>query len=468
MKPSKAKDSYHILFVLRSYWWFDSLRSFFQALQARGCRITVLFDQSASEKQSLRDMRFLSSDIPGITMEWARRSKKVKRIVFHARELLSFRRYLLTPSQDSFYRERWRRYVHQWARSVLKYRWGEAALKWRLSGVLLRLPEKLFQPYAELVSHLRELSPDAVVATPMNMRFSTADLEYIKAAKSINIPTVLPVASWDNLTNKGLVHVIPDLVLIWNNTQREEAIRNHQIPAERMRIVGSMYFDRWFIQLKPSTSREEFCSKFGMNPGVPFFLYLGSSSAAADDESWLIEEIRARMNKSENLDIRMAGIVIRPHPSHFEIYRRLEGRPGIFIVPGLQNIKSVSRDIALYFDTVEHSAAVIEGGNTSAMIEVLIMDKPGIVVLTEGHRQEHVLHFQQFIRENVLEVTKLDKVCGGLEQIIRGVDTHRDERHSFVKNYIRPRGIKIPAAEHAADELESLLASRRPIPVSAN
>ena len=40
--------------------------------------------------------------------------------------------------------------------------------------------------------------------------------EYVRAARARGIRTVLCVGSWDNLTNKGLIHGPLDLVTVWN------------------------------------------------------------------------------------------------------------------------------------------------------------------------------------------------------------------------------------------------------------
>jgi hypothetical protein len=57
---------------------------------------------------------------------------------------------------------------------------------------------------------LEAYRPDVVVASPFIFPASK-ELEYIKAAKALSIPTVGAVLSWDNLTSKGTFHVIPDV-----------------------------------------------------------------------------------------------------------------------------------------------------------------------------------------------------------------------------------------------------------------
>ncbi len=50
------------------------------------------------------------------------------------------------------------------------------------------------------------------------------------APRPRGIRTALMVHSWDNLTNKGLIHEAPDLVIVWNEAQAREAIELHGVP----------------------------------------------------------------------------------------------------------------------------------------------------------------------------------------------------------------------------------------------
>jgi hypothetical protein len=41
------------------------------------------------------------------------------------------------------------------------------------------------------------------------------------------ISSVLGVGSWDHLTTKGLIHEMPDRIVVWNELQRTEAAELH-------------------------------------------------------------------------------------------------------------------------------------------------------------------------------------------------------------------------------------------------
>src|SRR4029079_1281888 len=104
---------------------------------------------------------------------------------------------------------------------------------------------------------LREERPDVLVITPL-IKLASRQPEFVKSAKASGIPVVYPVFSWDNLSTKGLVHVQPDAVLVWNDRQRTEAVEMHQVPDDRIVVTGASRFDEFFA-MTPQTSRDEFC-----------------------------------------------------------------------------------------------------------------------------------------------------------------------------------------------------------------
>ena len=98
------------------------------------------------------------------------------------------------------------------------------------------------------------------------------------------------MASWDNLTNKGRVQLVPDRVVLWNDFQKHEAVEMHDIPAERIVVTGAQLYDEWFAR-KPTRDYETFCRTFGFDPSKPMILYCGSSIFIARDEVEFVRRV---------------------------------------------------------------------------------------------------------------------------------------------------------------------------------
>ena len=152
-------------------------------------------------------------------------------------------------------------------------------------------------PLSERVQRfVRDEHPDVVLVTPHLMPAST-DVHYARSAAATGVPTAICVASWDNLSSKQLLRVVPDLVTVWNDTQKEEATGLHGVPADRVVSTGAQCFDHWFgWQPRP---REQFCARVGLDPSKPYIVYLGgalfpTSMIEADYCRRWIEAVRAR------------------------------------------------------------------------------------------------------------------------------------------------------------------------------
>src|SRR4030095_1382197 len=139
---------------------------------------------------------------------------------------------------------------------------------------------------AALVEYLRGLDPDVIVVTPLVARGPSGvqQTQVVKAARRAGIPVALAVGSWDHLSSKGLIRVAPDLVILWNETQKDEATRMHGVPADRVLVTGAQAFDSWFGRA-PSLSRDAFLSRVQLPTGRPMLLYVGSSRGIA--KAWV-------------------------------------------------------------------------------------------------------------------------------------------------------------------------------------
>ena len=133
---------------------------------------------------------------------------------------------------------------------------GSRWARWRpvraLMQALLRRAEASLPPSTRVGAVLcARQRPDAVVITPLIGVVGSSQPDYLRAARRAGIPTAVAVWSWDHLTSKALIRDLPDRVIVWNQTQRDEAMRLHGVPADRIAVTGAQCFDHWF-ERRPS------------------------------------------------------------------------------------------------------------------------------------------------------------------------------------------------------------------------
>jgi hypothetical protein len=312
-------------------------------------------------------------------------------------------------------------------------------------------------PSARITDYIRDQRPDVVLVSPL-IELASPLLDYLKAARALGIRTGICVASWDNLTSKGLLRFVPERVFVWNETQRREAVELHGIPADRVVATGAARFDDWFAQA-PSSSREAFLEHVGLDPDQPYLLYLCSSVFVAPDERsfvdrWL-QALRGRLGD--------VGLIVRPHPKRAEPWADADlGRQAVVWPRRTGDPDAETR--AGFYDSIAHSAGVV-GANTSAMIEAAIAGAPVYTLLAPEFNQTETIHFHYLRTEQggFLHVAEsmeehLDQLAAGLEHEAEESDRAR----SFVASFVRPGGIDRSATDLYADAIEELGALPRP------
>lgn len=344
---------------------------------------------------------------------------------------------------------------------------ADAALAERLQGRLARLEEAIptSRPVTRFVAAQR---PDVVVASPV-IEFASSQVEYLKSARRLGVPTGICVASWDNLTGKGLLRFMPDRVLVWNAVQQRELEEMHGIPADRVVLTGAQRFDEWFDR-RPSTSSGEFKRKVGLDPDAPYVLYLCSSPFIAPNEVDFVRRWIAAVRGRDSEQLRRTGVLVRPHPQNGRQWRGVDlssfGNAAIWPPEGAQPDGGDAR--ADYFDSLAHCACVV-GINTSGLIEAGIAAKSVLTILDGDFAgtQEGTLHFHYLRWENggPLHVARdLDEHLPQLERALARDRADADQVAGFVRSFCRPHGLDQRAAPLVAAAIEELgaIPRRRP------
>jgi hypothetical protein len=335
---------------------------------------------------------------------------------------------------------------------------GEPAHR-RIVGALAAV-ERAIPTSGEVDAYLRRRRPDAVLVTPA-IEFASTQVEYVKSARAAGIPSGVAVASWDNLTGKGLIRVLPDRVYVWNRTQVKEAEELHGVPPGATIATGAAKFDEWF-ERRPQWTREELAARAGLAPGGPYALYVCSSSFIAPDEVGFVREWIARLRADERPALRELKVLVRPHPQNAAQWHDVDlsdlGNVSVWPRAGAQPDSGDAR--ADFFESLAHSSAVV-GINTSALLEAAILGKSVLVPLAPQFdgTQQGTLHFRYLLHGNggFLHVASTfddhaDQLAGALEQ----GDDHAAQTRRFVESFLRPHGLDRPAAPILAQELERL------------
>lgn len=310
---------------------------------------------------------------------------------------------------------------------------------------------------------INDIVPDVVIISPHN-KIPQTDIEYIKASKAYKIPTAIVPLSWDNLTSKGLINVIPDIFLAWNNGQVIAANKYHGMPYSKMAVVGAPVFDNWFnfkTKEGPKNTINDFLvKKVGLKKGTKYILYLGSAKNITGDESWLINQILVKLDESKNQNLGDLMLLVRPHPANTSFINTLN-HPKCIVYPKAGSLPSYKKAREEMYYSI-NSAICVVGVNTSGMFDSIINNAITIALCVDAYEdtQKNTLHFKELVDFKCIEVADntnilMDKIY----EIMNGQDKTAIKRDEFIKTFIRPRGIKFSAGKNVIEELENIVSN---------
>ena len=452
-----------VLFLARHFTYFRNYESVIAELARRGHQLHLAAEREEDlggremVERLAREYQGVSFGwVPGREDRWASFATKLRMTIDYLRYFEP--EYAGTPKLRARAKQR----VPRLGLWLLATAGAKMSVSRRVTRMALLACERAIPRCATMDAFLRGQSPDVVLLTPLIGLVASPQLDYLQSARALAYPTALCVWSWDHLSSKAILRNIPDRVLVWNETQREEAMTLHAVPPARVVVTGAQCFDQWFDR-KPSTDRAAFCRNIGLPEDRRFLLYVcsalfqGSASEALFVQRW-IRALRA----SRLEPLTSTPIVVRPHPARMKEWADVD--------------LSVERDVTLwgrnpvdpearteYFDSLYHSTAVV-GLNTSAFIEGAIAGRPVFATLLPEHHenQEGTIHFHYLLN-----------VGGGLLHTARTLGEHFEQLNGalqapehlshrsrrFVEAFIRPRGGSVAAAPVFADEVEKLAAT---------
>lgn len=469
---ASADRRLRILFDLEYPGYLRYFDSVVDELGARGHHVEVWFENPLKQAEGLEALDRAPGDVVAggavPTVESARRPWSRMH-----RGLSSFLRYQDPRFGDADYlRDRAASRLPATLRLLRRVRTLPAPLVGSLLARLLELEQAM--PVSEArAEFVRERAPDVVVASPFCF-FSGAQADLAAAAQDAGVPTVAAVASWDNLTTKGLIRGRPEQVLVWNEAQAQEAVDLHGVERGRVVVTGAQPFDKWFAR-EPSLDADAFADRVGLPRGVPYLLFVGSTASisAPHAEQEFVRRWLGELRRSRHARLRGLAVLIRPHPFnslHWDDADLSELRD-VVVWPreGANPVDEGDRDD--YYHSIYHSTAVV-GINTSAMLEAAIVGRPVFTVTPDDFRdtQRGTLHFRYLLPEN----GGFLRVAGSLEEHLEQLQATLDdpaaaagEAIRFVASFIRPHGLGTRATPLVADAVEAAARAGALPPVAA-
>ncbi len=328
-----------------------------------------------------------------------------------------------------------------------------------------RLVERVLPVNREMLTFVRELQPDVILVSPVVAigKSGARQTELTKVGRALDTPVVVGAASWDHLTSKGLIRIVPDAVTVWNDIQAREAEHLHRIPPSRIVVTGAQSLDHWFQPSAPGVV-EQFRRTLGIEDGRRVILLVGSSSnmAPGSSEAEFVRRWLAALRASTTAEVRNAFVIVRPHPGNTDQWRDVALRDRLAMVypRHYSGMPLSDAEVDAFRQSLVASCAVV-GVNTTAMIEAAILRKPVLSVRDRAfdHSQRQTLHFAYVSNDEtgfVVTAESLTEHVAQLESILADDTAAVAAADRFTTRFVRPLGMTVPATTHLCDAIERI------------
>jgi hypothetical protein len=452
-----------IAFVFLNPDLFRHFENVVRAMTERGYAVdlVVYTEPGNSPNPFGRALSKYISETPAATMHplILRRDGWAK-LLFLTRELINYSIYYKAGHPSIALKNRWKKYLPPGVWRLVGNHFVGKLLASRAINTMLRLFERMAPAHREIMQWFEKTQPDVVFASPF-ITAGSLELDYVKAAKKMGIPSAVAVTSWDNLTTKGTFHILPDWIMVWNQALKEEAVSLHDVPREIIHITGSPTFDYWF-EMSPIQDRASFCEGAGLDPKKPFVVYLCSSRGMIEGEIEFIHDLASEMERHPIA--RGLNILVRPHPLNMLDWNAIHS-DRIRIWPRNGEFTDTPETRQGYYHTLHYGIAAV-GINTSAMIETAIINRPCISIIDPRYQksQTGMGHFRHLLNGNFLYIEH--SYPGAVERLARIMTDHdekKENRQQFVHDFVRPRGLDKQASRLMADALERIAQRLSPV-----
>ena len=296
----------------------------------------------------------------------------------------------------------------------------------------------------KFAAYFDHYKPDLVFAPDV---FHPDDVHCLAEAKRRRIRTVGMVRSWDNITNKGLFRIKPDLLIVNNEIIRDEAIRYEDVKEKNIFISGLPQFDYYLNE--PRSGREEFFRRINFDSKKPLVLFSPWGGRFIDTDWQILQILKDAMANGEipqdlQFLVRMPPNDTIPMGSfvpdeHFRIeYPSRQFQNGVYRDQEMDRPAMVHLADSLYY------SGLVIAYMTSLNIDACAFDKPIVGVAFDGWENKPYLksvkRFLDFDHTAKMLPTRWCPFARSKEELIADINRYlknpgldKKERSEFLK-----------------------------------
>jgi hypothetical protein len=319
------------------------------------------------------------------------------------------------------------------------------------------ISDTLHRLYTTLPSCIDDLNSKYIIITNMQNPIAQSLISYA-TSKNKNVFPI--VNSWDHLTHGGKAiesSSIP-FYMVANQIQKKELERLHDIPAEKIRIVGSLQYE-YLLEAKndDSLSRKEIEMRFDISPDEKILFLPAYNERHGKYEPDIIEALLQRKNEIA----AKFKVIIRPYPKpnmFSERFAKVLKNHNV-IVSELDN--DFLRDRRTMSLLLKNSDIVLSGPGTAAL-EAMYYDTPVIHIAIDNRETSKVDtleksyyfsdHYRHIMNKKASFFTmKMDEMIEAINAYLKNSSLHSAGRKAVIMEQLDQP--EIPSSQRIVENI---------------
>ncbi len=315
------------------------------------------------------------------------------------------------------------------------------------------LDDKYVELDQTIVGFLNKYNPDLVVVPDIVF---PQDRVILRAARRLGFYTVGMIRSWDNLTAKGVIQILPNKLLVQTTIMKKEAVKYAGMPERDIEVVGLPHYDIFWE--KRNMSRDEFLRSLGIPTDrkvvltAPFLMPTVSSGKIminsmldAIDDGRLPKNLHILVRyRPATPEIEEGGLRKSDHltvTSPCSLFFKVKAEQA-----STMDWEFSKDDIELLMNSLAYSDIVVNYISTLS-IDAAIFDKPIINARFEADpntpKYDHMDILMRFVHYRMVEATggvklvyNMDELFDGIKDYLANPGNNMDGRKKMVQQLI--------------------------------
>ena len=294
------------------------------------------------------------------------------------------------------------------------------------------------------IQYYEKYKPDLVFLAHL---FGGPEISLLRQAKKRNVATIGLINSWDKITSRCMVRLLPQKLIVHNNIIKKEAMDHLDMRAADIFIAGIPHYDYYITDRR--NTYQNFCREIGADPSKKIILYC---LVGRNYHDYDLQTIKLLGNiADQGLALGGVQILVRfPPNDNVELDENLQSSNIVFDRPGTRFSAKRGVDWAMDFNDLRrlantlHHCSLLVCYDSSMIIDAAVFDKPIININFESQKGESLFknpthlyqwtHYQHLVKSGGTRFVKdRDELIEWINIYLKNPKIDKDKRAKIVE-----------------------------------